>query len=300
MTGIKHQADVTTIVVNWNLKEETNRCLESLEKSTLPTRVVLVDNGSLDGSVSYLERRFPEIDIIRLGANIGFGRACNMAIQRILTRDQCRYIFLLNNDAVVHPQALTRLMEAAQANPSAGIFGPKIYSRQDPNQIWYAGARRRRGVLAAADTGRGQIDKGQFETLHQVDYVFGAAMLIQREVFERIGLFDERFFIYLEDLDFCLRAQQAGYSPLFVPQAHVWHSGSASTARFIQMRRYHHLRSTVIFLLKHLTPLWAAPALAFWSVVLLRSLGRDLLRAGLSGTSRATLTRNRRERGPSI
>jgi GT2 family glycosyltransferase len=298
MTGLPNQADVTTIVVNWNLKEETTRCLESLEKSSLSTRVVLVDNGSLDGSAPYLEERFPELDIIRLQSNIGFGRACNLAIQRALAENRSQYIFLLNNDAFIHPQALFRLVEAAQSNPTAGILGPKIYYRQDPSQIWYAGARRRRGVLAAADTGRGQIDKGQFETTRKVDYVFGAAMLIQREVFERVGFFDERFFIYLEDLDFCLRAQQAGFSPLFVPQAHVWHSGSASTARYLHMRRYHHFRSTMIFLVKHLTPVWVLPATAFWGAVLLRSLGQDLLTADLVGAWRVLPSRNGRQRGP--
>jgi hypothetical protein len=262
--------------------------------------VVLVDNGSLDGSASYIEKHFPEVDIIRLDSNIGFGRACNLAIRRVLAEGQSRYIFLLNNDAVVHPQAMARLVEAADSNPTAGILGPKIYYRQDPSQIWYAGARMRRGVLAAADTGRGQIDTGQFEIPRQVDYVFGAAMLVQREVFERIGFFDERFFIYLEDLDFCLRAQQAGFSLLFVPQAHVWHSGSASTTRYKRMRRYHHLRSTVIFLVKHLSPVWILPATAFWGAVLLRSLGRDLLTANPGLPWQAMPSRNSRQRGPSV
>jgi GT2 family glycosyltransferase len=290
--------DLNTIVVNWNLKQETTRCLESLAQSTLSTRLVLVDNGSQDGSAVYLAERFPEAEIIHLETNIGFGRACNLAVQKLLAEGQSRYFFLLNNDALVHPQTLARLVEAARANPTAGILGPKIYYRQNPDQIWYAGARRRRGVLAAADTGRGQIDRGQFEIPRRVDYVFGAAMLIQREVFERIGGFDERFFIYLEDLDFCLRAQRAGFSPLFVPQALVWHSGSASTARLLRMRRYHHVRSTLVFLHKHLSPLWLPLALAFWSAVLLRSLANGLLRASLAKFPQATLAHNRRESDP--
>jgi len=289
---------LTTIVVNWNLKDETSRCLESLERSTITTRVLLVDNGSQDGFLDGIDERFPELDLIRLENNLGFGRACNLAVQREMENGKCNFFFLLNNDAIVHPHALARLVEAAQSDPTAGILGPKIFYRHDPDQIWYAGARKRRGILAAADTGRGQTDWGQFENSRRVDYVFGAAMLIQREVFERIGQFDERFFIYLEDLDFCLRAQGAGFSPLFVPQAMVWHSGSASTARFLNMRRYHHVRSTVIFLLKHLSPLWAVPALAFWSAVLLLSVGRDLLRANPVQAARGIPSQNRRERGP--
>ncbi|MBN1147953.1 MAG: glycosyltransferase family 2 protein [Anaerolineales bacterium] len=267
---------LATIVVNWNLEDETTRCLESLQGSQMPTSVILVDNGSQDGSADALAARFPPVELLRLPRNLGFGRACNLGIRRALADPGVEAIFLLNNDAAVHPAALGELLRAAQADPRAGILGPKVYARAAPAQVWYAGARRRRGVLAAADSGRGQVDRGQFEQPRRVDYVFGAAMWVQRPVFERIGLFDERFFLYLEDLDFCLRAQQAGFSPLFVPQALAWHTGSASTAGDAWLRRRHHLRSTALFLRKHLSPAWAAPALAFWAAVLLKVALGDL------------------------
>ena len=269
-------ARIATIVVNWNLEEETARCLASLERSRLPSAVVLVDNGAQDGSVGRLAARFPTAEVLRLPHNLGFGRACNLGIRRALAVPSVEFVFLLNNDANVHPAALEELLRAAQANPGAGILGPKVYSRAAPRRIWYAGARRRRGVLAAADTGRGEIDRGQFERGRAVDYVFGAAMLVQRQVFERIGLFDERFFLYLEDLDFCLRAQRVGFSPRYAPKALVWHTGSASTAGDIWLRRRHHLRSTALFLRKHLSPAWAAPALAFWAAALLKVALADL------------------------
>jgi GT2 family glycosyltransferase len=133
-------------------------------------------------------------------------------------------------------------------------------------------------VFAATDTGRGQVDRGQFNTLREVDYVFGAAMLIRRSVFERIGLFDERFFLYLEDLDFCLRAQSAGFSLLFVPDAHVWHSGSASTAHNPAARNYHLVKSTVGFLRKHTPSMLIVPVLSFWMLVYLRAILSDVAR----------------------
>lgn len=275
-SDIMSHSRVATIVVNWKLKEETLRCLQSLEQLDLPCRVIVVDNGSGDDSAEYIAYHFPQAELITLTSNIGFGAACNRAIVWALEDIFCDYVFLLNNDAVVHPYALSELISVAQTYPEAGIFGPKVYYHDDPHTIWHAGARRRWGVLAATDAGRGQVDRGQFNTSREVDYVFGTAMLIRRGVFERIGLFDERFFLYLEDLDFCLRAQEVGFSLLFVPQAHVWHKGSASTAHNRAMRRYHMARSTIHFLKKH-TPLpLSLPVLAFWILVSLQTFIVDL------------------------
>ena len=272
------QPEVSVVVINWRLKEETARCLESLRKSDYPCNVVLVDNGSGDGSVAYLTKRFPHVKVIDLPDNLGFGAACNKAIAFILEETDSEYILLLNNDATIQADALAKLVNAAEANPEAGILGPKIYSNELPGHIWYAGARRRKVVLAAVDTGRGRRDRGQFDTRLEVDYVFGAAMFIRRCVFEQVGLFDKRFFLYLEDLDYCLRAQQAGFSLLFVPQAHIHHIGSASTNCRRSARRYHHARSTVIFLIKHIPPVYMLPVIGFWALVLIKTIALDLLR----------------------
>ena len=277
---------IGVIVVNWKLKHETLRCLRSLEKLERPElfslRVIVVDNGSGDGSVQYIASAYPELEIIALPVNVGFGAACNIAINRIMKDVSCPYVFLLNNDAVVHSSALTELIQVAEAHPAAGILGPKVYYRDKPHMLWYAGARRRWGVLAAADTGRGRVDYGQFDAVREVDYVFGVAMLIRRSVFERIGVFDERFFIYLEDMDFCLRAQEAGFSLLFVPQTHVWHKGAASTAENRGMRKYHFVKSTIYFARKHTRSLLMPLAFVFWSLVLLRFVLLDLIHGNLS------------------
>ena len=169
------------------------------------------------------------------------------------------------------------LYQAAESNPGAGILGPKIYYQGHTKKIWYAGSQRRAGVMAAKVPGRGEIDRGQFDQLQDVDYIFGASMFIRRQVFETTGLFDERYFLYLEDLDFCLRARGAGYTLLYTPQARVWHVGSASTAQNLALRRFHHVRSTLLFLKKHVKWIWALPAALFWSGVLVRMISRDLL-----------------------
>lgn len=267
---------IATVVVNWQLREETTKCLLSLEHLDHPCRIIVVDNGSDDGSVEHISLHFPQAELIALPSNVGFGAACNRGIGHALQDPACEFIFLLNNDAIVHPHALSELMKAAQAHPQAGILGPKVYYQDAPRKIWYAGARRRRGVLAAADTGRGEIDRGQFDTVREVDYVFGTAMLIRRDVLECIGLFDECFFLYLEDWDFCIRAQKAGFALLFAPQAHVWHVGSASTTHNKALRNRHYVGSTISFLKKHATLSSSLPLLLFWTWVSLRNMATDM------------------------
>jgi GT2 family glycosyltransferase len=253
-----------------------------LDEQDYPTEVIVVDNGSNDGLASYVAEHFSKFELISLPENIGFGAACNVAIGRANEKFRSEYIFLLNNDTVLNSQTLTHLIQAGQGNPTAGIFGPKIYYHDSPNKIWYAGARRRRWVLAAADTGRGLYDRGQFDESRPVDYVFGAAMFLRRSLLERIGPFDERFFLYLEDLDFCLRAHQAGSSSVFVPQAKVWHHGSASTAKQQALRRYHIVKSTVAFLKKHTTLATLVPVITFWSLLSVRMFLADLIRGDFS------------------
>lgn len=270
--------EVAVIIINWKLPEKTIECLSSLTQAETPHHTIVVDNGSGDHSVSLIQQKFPDITLMPLAENIGFGAACNVAIEHALKNEACNYVLLLNNDTIIAPHALTKLIQTAAIHSTAGIFGPKIYYRNPRKIIWYAGARCRRGVLAAADTGRGEIDNGQFDARHKVDFVFGAAMLIRRDVFERIGFFDQQFFLYLEDMDFCIRARKAGFTLQFVPQAHVWHDGSASTENNGAFRKYHHARSTILFLKKHVPLIHMPSVMSFWLLVLIRAVAGELWR----------------------
>jgi len=274
-------AQVTTVIVNWNRGDLTAACLESLRQTDYPTHIIVVDNGSQDGSVERLCTQ-PLVEFIPLPENRGFASACNLAVRRGLEAGS-RYFLLLNNDTTVHPDFYRELVAAAEANPQAGILGPKVYEMARPRRIWHAGARQRRWVLAAADLGRGQIDRGQFEEPRWVDFVYGCGMLIRREVLERVGLLDPHYFLYLEDLDLCLRARQSGYHILFVPQAQMWHQIYASTAHQPALRKYYWAESTLYFLHKHASPRQIPAIVAFWSLVLIRELIREMLGGNLDG-----------------
>jgi GT2 family glycosyltransferase len=269
-------ARIIAIVVNWKLKEATLECVQSLAQLDVPCHIIVVDNGSNDGSVNYILQHCSQVEVIALPSNDGFAVACNHAMNRALSEAACEYVLLLNSDAIIHPHALSILLFAAHEHPSAGILGPKIYYRDRPNVIWYAGARRQPWSLLATSTGRGCVDRGQYQQVCSVDYVFGAAMLIRRQVLEQIGIFDERFFLYLEDLDFCLRAQAASFKLLFVPDANVWHTGSASTANDRGWRRYHMARSCVGFVRKYAPTPFIIPLLIVWILAFLDRIIGDL------------------------
>ncbi len=274
--------NVATIIVNWKLKEDTVWCIKSVQQSDTQTDIIVIDNGSSDGSVEYISRKCPGVELICLPKNIGFGPACNQVVSKLLNEKKHDFIFFLNNDATVSATTLSELLRAARIYPDAGIFGAKVYYSDKPDTIWYAGAHRRQGVLAITDVARGQLDCERFQFCREVDYIFGAAMMVRCAVFDRIGLFDNRFFLYMEDLDLCIRAQKAGFALLFVPDAKVWHKGSASTSKKVSLRRYFMAKSTLHFLRKHTTAISRLPVFMFWVFIYLNDIFADIIRGDMA------------------
>ena len=131
MTG----QQVTTIVLNWRQKERTLRCLKALERLETPCHTIMVDNGSGDGSVNAISKHFADIELISLPDNIGFAAGCNVAIRKALEQPDCEYVFLVNNDAVLHPKALQKLLASAGRYPEGAILGPKVYYLHDRHKI---------------------------------------------------------------------------------------------------------------------------------------------------------------------
>jgi GT2 family glycosyltransferase len=216
---------VTVVIPNWNGRELLNRCLASLrEQSFEDFDTIVVDNGSADGSVELVTRSFPEVRVLSLGENLGFSAAANAGIRA----SRSEYVTLLNNDTEAVPGWLGVLVAAADSHPEAGSFASKLVSLHDRRTLDGAGDTLRRSGLPYR-LGHGERDLGQYE---EPAYVFGAcaaAALYRRGMLDEIGLFDEDFFAYCEDGDLSFRAQLAGYRCLYVPEAVVYHAGSASS-----------------------------------------------------------------------
>ncbi|GAB4563063.1 MAG: glycosyltransferase family 2 protein [Anaerolineae bacterium] len=216
--------DVSVIILTWNRRAWTTRCLESVRQLDYPKEhlhVIVVDNQSSDDTVAVVRDRFPEVELIVNPVNLGYAEGNNVGIRRALERGT-DYVLLLNNDVTLATDALTRLVEVAEQHQKAAFSGPKIFHLDRPDRIQTTG-----GFLdylwRAHQRGLDELDSGRFDRVEEVDYVIGAAVLIRASLLPQIGLLDPRYYLYYEDTDWCLRARRMGYSTLFVPQAHAWH-----------------------------------------------------------------------------
>ncbi|MFQ3682373.1 glycosyltransferase family 2 protein [Roseiflexus sp.] len=241
--------EVAIIIVNWNTGQRTLECLQQLAQQTYCRCVVLVvDNGSNDDSIERIKRDAPAAILIALSQNLGFAAGVNRALAHTLMRD-VKYVLLLNNDTRFPPDLIERLVMRMEREPHVGIATPKIYKTGKDRQLWGIGGRM--GYAWLTVESMGQIDRGQFDHYH-FDFVFGAAMFIRRTVFTEIGGFDERYFMYYEDIDFCLRAREAGFHIAVFTDIHVMHDGGASTRACDYLREYYHIRSRMIFFRRRL------------------------------------------------
>ncbi len=239
---------VAIIVLNWNGREDTLACLDSLARLEYPSsHIIVVDNGSTDGSPEAIRRAFPQAEVLETGRNLGYAGGNNWGLKVALARP-FPYILLLNNDTLVAPDFLTHLVNAA-ADRTVGIAGPTIYYADWPEVIWTAGGAIdwRRGDTHMV--GLDQPDQGQFGSVpREVDFVSGCAMLIRRDVLECVGLLDERFFLYYEEVEWCVRARRAGFRILHVPQAKVWHRIAPQAQAESPAIHYYMTRNRLLFL----------------------------------------------------
>ncbi len=216
---------VFAVTLNWNRPQDTLACLDSLRRQQpVAPKLLVVDNGSTDESVELIRSAYADVELLETGRNLGFAAGFNVGIRYAL-KHGAEYIFLVNNDTVAHPSMLAQLLSSATA--TVGIVAPAIFYADQPDCIWSVGGAISPWLLEMTDHhGRGQpMPTAPVER----DFLSGCALLVRREVFEQIGLFDENFFMYYEDLDFCLRARRQGYRLLLVPQARLWHQVSQSS-----------------------------------------------------------------------
>lgn len=221
-------APVAVVVPSWNSAELLPDCLGSLREQEVELEVLVVDNGSSDGTVEYLERE--GVPHLSLPENVGFARAVNLGASRV----RAPAILALNADAVLQPGAVRRLLEALEADAALGGVQPRILQmeqggRGDPDQarLYSAGQALRRDGRAF-ELGAGEAQAPRYREPREIFGVCGAACLLRRELFDRLGGYDERYFAFYEDVDLNVRARIAGRRFQYVPEAVVWHLGNAS------------------------------------------------------------------------
>lgn len=270
---------VLGIVLNYDGRDLTLATLGSLlalEYEELD--LLVVDNGSTDGSDAAVAERFPQVRRLRTEANLGISGGLNLGFREGLAEG---YDFLMpmNNDIEVAPDLLGELLRAAGRAADIGCVGPKCYYFYgDRDRLWSAGGQLRFREAVTRERGMGELDRGQYDVEREVDYVNGALMLIRREAMLATGLWDPVYGVSVEDADWCVRMKRAGFRCWYAPRARLWHMVSPTTGGYRPSRTFRTGRSTAIFVRKYARPLdWLR--WCFWIAVAFPvALGRELPR----------------------
>jgi len=241
---------IGVLVLNWKSPQDTIRCLRSIENSNYSNyQVLVVDNGSQDDSVVKLRTAFPKLEILETGQNLGYSGGNNAGI-RFLLDCGAEYIWLLNDDIAISPGTLSHLLRAALEHPDAGFLGPKIVCLEDPKRLLSAG-----GLLTLdyqpVHRGMGELDQKQYNQHETVDFLSGCALLVHKNTIQRIGLLDEDYFTYHEDIDWCFRGLEAGFHCLYVPDAVVCHPDTRQRDAESPRVTYYIARNSLLFARKH-------------------------------------------------
>jgi len=232
-------------ILNFNGAKNTLECLASLKKinsKDFNLTILVVDNASSEKlSLKSETTGKIKVQVIENKENLGFSGGNNIGIKQAL-KNNADYVLILNNDTFVAPDFLNQLMKVAEKNQNAGILVPKIYfapefeyhkerySEKEKGKVfWYAGGKMDWKNVIGSNRGVDEVDKGQFEKEEETEMATGCCMLIRREVLERIGNFDENYFLYYEDADLTMRAKKNGFKIIYVPSSIVWHKNAGST-----------------------------------------------------------------------
>ena len=269
---------ISTIIINWNSGQQVKHCIESLSNS-ISQQIIIIDNASTDGSEQTIAD-LPNVTLIRSAENLGFGKACNLGAQNA----KAEFLLFLNPDAAVYPSTLEKALLFMQdpANAQVGICGVQLL---DESGHVARSCTRFPSAAGFAAQAMG-LDKvfprlGHFmaewshDSTRQVDHVIGAFFLVRHTLFESLGGFDERFFVYLEDLDFSYRARHAGWHSVYLADVQAFHAGGGTSNQVKARRLFYSLRSRLLYAAKHFS--MAGTVLVFLATLLLEPLSRSML-----------------------
>jgi len=247
--------DLSVIIVNWNTKELLLSCIESFYRTVkgLSFEIFVVDNGSSDGSPDSVQRRFPEIELIRNRKNLGFARANNEALRR----SKGRYALLLNTDVILKEGAVEKLVEFMDCNPTVGIAGGQLINVDGSKQNSFdnfpslAAEALNKSLLRMLFPKRYPSKRVNYSMPIDVHSVIGACMIVRSQSIEEVGLLDEDYFFFLEETDWCYRMRRRGWRVCHVPQAEIVHL-QGRTANLVKDRaKIEYYRSLYLFFKKH-------------------------------------------------
>ncbi|MEM1178038.1 MAG: glycosyltransferase family 2 protein [Acidobacteriota bacterium] len=280
---------VLALVLNYNGQEITLKTLSSLVETRYPRfRIMVVDNGSTDGSWEAIEAAYPAVEQVKVEENQGISHGMNVGLRRALESGE-DYVLILNNDIEVAPDMVAEMVKVAETDPKIGAVGPKAFYYFDRERLWSTGGIIRFKHSVTRERGDGEIDRGQYDRDGEVDYVNGCAMLTRRQAILDTGLWDSTYYLGVEDADWCMRMKQRGYTCHYAHRALLWHMISFSTGVYKPGRTFHTGRSTAIFVRRFAGP-WQWLTFVLWALV---ALPVAWLRELPKGNAKAAISKGR-------
>lgn len=286
---------IFAIILNFNGWQNTIECLRSLKELDISKSVtvepLVIDNASKDESVAKIKEEFPKVALIENQTNLGFTGGSNEGM-RVALKNGGDFVLLLNNDTIVHPDLVKRLVEAFDSD-SVGAVVPKIYfeegyefhkdrykEREKGKVIWYAGGKIDWDNLIGENIGVDEVDQGQFDVREETELATGCCFMLRAELLSKVGLFDDRYYLYYEDADLSERIKKAGFKIIYTPAAIVWHKNAESSGGSgSDLQDYYITRNRLLFGMTY-APMRTKLALVRESLELIRT-GRKWQRRGV-------------------
>lgn len=265
---------VYILIANWNGKQTTLECLESIRRITYrPYRTLVIDNASSDGSPEAIREAEPAVEVLVQQQNLRYAGAMNAGMRYALAQG-AGCVVVMNNDVIVDPGLLSHLVAATARDPRVGLVAPKIFFHDTPTQIWYAGGKISFWTGTMAHRGIRDVDRGQYDRPEPTDYATGCCVLATRALIERVGMLDPSYYMYAEDADWSVRAGRAGFTVVYEPRAVLWHRVSVSAGGHLsRFKLWNKFRGNLQFFSRHaswyhwLVFPWLSIAVNVWAMV---------------------------------
>lgn len=266
---------ISIIILNYNQLGVTCEFLDSTKQLTYPNyEIIMVDNASKENPTEIVKSKYPDVKLIVSDKNLGFTGGNNLGIKA----SKGEYFFIVNNDTEVTPDLLERVVETFDIDNSIGVVSPKIKYYSNPDTIQYAGFSEVNPFTGRGKTyGGKKIDNGDFDTPGYTAYAHGAAMMVKREVVEKVGMLPDLFFIYYEELDWSAHIRRAGYKIYYQPKGLIFHKESITMGKESAMKAYYHTRNRILFMRRN-TKIYQFPVFVLFLsfVIIPRSLVKYL------------------------
>ena len=243
---MRRECELSIITINYNRLKDTCELLETLPLEDESMEVIVVDNASREYEATVIEKRYPQVKVVRSPQNLGFAGGNNLGIQAA----HGKYLFFINNDTLLRHQTsdIRLLVSRLESDAKIGAVCPKIRFTWGNNPIQYAGyTPLSRITLRNRSIGFGEEDKGQYDTAHKTPYAHGAAMLVKREAIDKAGMMPECYFLYYEELDWSLMIRRAGFDIWYEPACTIYHKESQATGQQSPLRTYYITRNRLLF-----------------------------------------------------